>query len=540
MTYSGGAEPASAPFAPRLAEPAGLPTLLADLVARARARQEARAHGARVSRLDLPRWLRDLFPSYVTAPFGPYHLELLDWIAGLESGQPADPFVAIWPRAGAKSTLAELCCAYLAAAGTRRYAFYVSRTQGQADGHVGNVATMLTSSAFAAAYPLASAAEVTTVGTRRAWNRSRLRTASRFTIDALGIDTAARGAKIDEDRPDLIIVDDIDRETDSPGTTAKLQHLLTRTILPAGADGFTALVLQNLVHPDSVISRLADGRADFLTQRRVSGPHRAIEGFAYRTGPRGVEILGGEPTWAGMGLDRCAQLIAKIGLNSFLVECQHEVERVLGGVYDEIDFDAITVPEEEIPWKRLSRVVVWVDPAITDKDDSDSCGIQCDGLDAATGLIYRLYSWEKRAGPVAALTHAIEIALELGADTVGVETDQGGDTWRTIFETAWEAIRGGSRVPPHRRPPEYAEAKAGSEHGSKVTRSRRMLTDYEHGRIRHGPRARPLTNSLRRFPKLKPHDLTDASYYAWRDLRGNEGGEDLADLAEQLVNYRGL
>jgi len=37
----------------------------------------------------------------------------------------------------------------------------------------------------------------------KGWRRNRLRTASGFTIVAIGLDTAARGVKLDEDRPDL-------------------------------------------------------------------------------------------------------------------------------------------------------------------------------------------------------------------------------------------------------------------------------------------------------------------------------------------------
>jgi hypothetical protein len=48
-----------------------------------------------------------------------------------------------------------------------------------------------------------------------------------------------------------------------------------------------------------------------------------------------------------------------------------------------------------------------------------------------------------------------------------------------------------------------------------------MLADYERGNMIHvlGDHA-VLEKSLRRFPVREPHDLTDASYWSWYDLRG--------------------
>ena len=48
-------------------------------------------------------------------------------------------------------------------------------------------------------------------------------------------DTAARGAKMEDRRPDLIILDDLDRETDSHPVTDRKIATLTRAVLPAGS-----------------------------------------------------------------------------------------------------------------------------------------------------------------------------------------------------------------------------------------------------------------------------------------------------------------
>jgi hypothetical protein len=76
-------------------------------------------------------------------------------------------------------------------------------------------------------------------------------------------------------------------------------------------------------------------------------------------------------------------------------------------------------------------------------------------------------------------------------------------------------------VPKETACPSFASAKAGAGHGPKVERAHRMLADYERGNVVHvlGDHA-ILERALRRFPIREPHDLTDAAYWAWYDLRG--------------------
>ena len=97
-------------------------------------------------------------------------------------------------------------------------------------------------------------------GTSRGWRRNRLRTAGGFTIDAVGLDTAARGLKVEEQRPDLIFLDDIDGKHDTLATTAKKIATLTTSVLPAGSSNVAVIFVQNLIIKDGVASRLADGR----------------------------------------------------------------------------------------------------------------------------------------------------------------------------------------------------------------------------------------------------------------------------------------
>lgn len=276
-------------------------------------------------------WLKELFPQYVTAEFGLHQLEFWEWLWSIEAGKQPRSFVAIWPRGHGKSTSTELACVALGARKVRRYALYVSETQDQADDHVANIGALLESSSIEAYYPELGNRLVGKYGTSKGWRRNRLRTSSGFTVDALGLDTAARGVKLEEQRPDLLIFDDIDNETDTPQATEKKIKILTRALIPAGSADVAVLAVQNLVHADSIFSRLSDGRADFLADRVVSGPTPALRGFSYeKQGNRHV-VTSGTPTWDGMSLYRCQEMIDDMGISAFLAECQHDVKQNIEG-----------------------------------------------------------------------------------------------------------------------------------------------------------------------------------------------------------------
>jgi hypothetical protein len=321
---------------------------------------------------DWRAWLRDLFPTYVSAPdgqpidFAPHHAELWTWLWSLQRGVRPAPFIGIWGRGGAKSTTAELGAVAVGSRGLRRYGLYICGTQDQADDHVSTIGAMLESPRYARAYPDMANRLLGKYGHSKGWRRNRLRTRSRSTLDALGLDAALRGAKLEEARPDLIILDDLDSSTDSADTIQRKLKLLGREILPAGSRDCAVLGIQNLIHPEGIFARLKDGRAEFLQDRVLSGPIPALQGLTYeqRLQPDGTlryAITGGTPTWAGQDLAACQDLLNTIGLTNFLVECQHLAEQQKGGMFDHLTY--AHVDWEDMP--RLLRVVVWCDPAVT-------------------------------------------------------------------------------------------------------------------------------------------------------------------------------
>jgi len=277
-------------------------------------------------------WVQQQFPAYFQdaqghpVPLAPRHVEFWQWVWALRPGTPVPALFAVWPRGGGKSTAAELACAAIGYHGLRRYGLYISSVQQQADDHVQNVATMLER--------LGVDRSLNKYGYSRGWRVNRLRTAAGFVLDAIGLEVAARGVKLDEGRPDLLICDDLDEENDSDQTLLHKEKALTRKLLPAGTPDVAVLGVQNLPHPEGLFTKIVQGRAEYLRQRQICGPYPALAGCTdpwYTLveaghGPPHYRITSGTPTWAGQDLAACEALLNRIGPTAFEVECQHKVD----------------------------------------------------------------------------------------------------------------------------------------------------------------------------------------------------------------------
>lgn len=293
-------------------------------------------------------WLETMFPRHVRGGFSRRHEEFWSWVYGIEpeaAGAAAPrPFVGVWPRGGGKTTSAELAAANWGLRGKRKYVIYVRSTQDRSDDSVANIAALLESASVERHYPEHAGRALNKYGHSKGWKRNRVRTSGGFTVDALGMDTAQRGVKLDDQRPDAIILDDIDDKHDGPAATAKKVAIITTSILPAGSESPAVLAIQNLIIPHGVFSQLVDGRADFLGDRMVSGPFPAIEDMRYEfrynneLGRRLAFITGGTPTWQGQDLEVCQRQILKWGPSAFMKEAQHDVHGQQVGIvlrYDE-------------------------------------------------------------------------------------------------------------------------------------------------------------------------------------------------------------
>ncbi|HLV81988.1 MAG TPA: phage terminase large subunit [Chthonomonadaceae bacterium] len=276
-------------------------------------------------------WIEKWFRHVADLPFAARHVRFWEWIEALTPGVKPRPAIFIWPRGGGKSTSVELGAAFMCGRLSRRYLLYVSGTQEQAEKHVQAVASLLETRGVGRS--------LNVYGTSKGWRRQEIRTENGFNVSAYGLDTAARGVKLDQFRPDVICLDDVDTQDDSPKTVQKKIEAITTAILPAGSADCAVLFVQNKVHEDSIATMLCDGRADFLHDREQPFVEPAVKDLHYERVDRGdghkvYRITGGEPTWEGQDLLTCQAQINEWGLRAFLQEAQHEVEGGAGYVFD--------------------------------------------------------------------------------------------------------------------------------------------------------------------------------------------------------------
>lgn len=279
-------------------------------------------------------WLRALFPRLYHQPFADHHREFWEHVYGIQPGVKPPAFFAIWARGGAKSTNAEGATVNLGAREIRKFCLYIRRTQVKANESVQNIGAMLEKSEVARYYPQLAQRMLGKYGNSKGWRIDTLRCANGFSVVALGLDAAVRGIKIEEYRPDLIILDDIDDKDDTIIITEKKIKTLTDDILPAGSQDAAVIGIQNLIHYNSIFKRITDGRADFLHNRIISGPFPAVIGLEYEAKPKGgYRITAGTPTWEGQGLEVCEAQINEWGPEAFEKESQQVVTLKKGRVF---------------------------------------------------------------------------------------------------------------------------------------------------------------------------------------------------------------
>ncbi len=286
---------------------------------------------ALTAQTDYEGWVKKHYPEAVKSEFAQRHHRLWKWFEAIKPGVRQRPLIEIWPRGGAKSSTAEMAVTYLASRRTRKFVLIVSGTQKQADQRVATIGTKMESIGMEAA--------VNEAGRAKAWRRQQLQAKS-ITVAAYGLDTAIRGIKVEDYRPDLIIFDDIDAVDDTLETTKKKEDQITSSVIPAGSSDCIILILQNLILETGVVSRLVNGEADFLADAEIPGVEVAIKDlvlerrFNYEFGKNMWTIVRGEATWEGQNLATCQQQIWAWGKEAFMREAQQEVASLGGSVFN--------------------------------------------------------------------------------------------------------------------------------------------------------------------------------------------------------------
>jgi hypothetical protein len=303
-----------------------------------RARAAARARAVRIGgtvensraeiETDYMTWLSAIFPEQMSGyrQLAPFHHELLTHAWAIRRGIRPRPFFAIWFRGAGKSTIGEMIAVMLGALEWRKYVLYVCNTQDQANDHVNNIRSLIENSQIAYYYPeMAEPARSKRTNTMLRWSAEQIQCGNGFTVTGIGLEAAIRGARVANYRPDLFDLDDIDDKNDSIATVEKKITLLTSSIIAAGSSDRAIMGLQNLIHKDSIFSRVLNGQGGLFPNRLISGPVEMVTGAKVETRDSVDVIVSGQPSWPAMTLEECQGWLEDLTLHSWETECQHNV-----------------------------------------------------------------------------------------------------------------------------------------------------------------------------------------------------------------------
>lgn len=296
------------------------------------------------------RWYATIFGEYFVSNLAPHHIEAITWHwnavmqkrAGLKVQKATYP--AIWSRGHRKSSIVRAIVAADACLLSPGYCLYVSCTKNKVRGHAISVEGLITSRALTEYYPAVGQVRRNDQNASKGWTAEFIYCDAGYIFHYIGLDQGVAGANVDEIRPTLIVLDDIDDREDSPLISENRLHTLTRAVLPTGVHNTLVFMAQNYISRHGAIYRIHTGKEILLTNRVITKPIPAVYGLI--TSPELQDdglihdvVKAGTPSWDYYGIPRVQEEIDRIGLSSFVAECQHDVEADKSGAilpeYDE-------------------------------------------------------------------------------------------------------------------------------------------------------------------------------------------------------------
>ncbi len=297
------------------------------------------ANARRVEALGGHVWARHYFPYLFTRPSAKYQEKFWEWGWQIEPRKYYKPRVECEPRGVGKSTHGEVFVTSVVARKKRTMIGYVSLEQSKAGKHFDSIKGLLENPRLLQDYPHCRPKTQKLRSTAEQWSRNAIITESDAMIVPLSLQGSSRGWKSPiGQRFDMIVLDDIDKLGMSPNLIAKLLDLLKGEILAAGNNETVVVVLQNLIHRDSICSQILDHRADILSDREFCGPFPLLKNYEAEkiddpdstTGGKKWIITSGEPYDPAIDIAYSETLLNMYGMDLFERECQQNVFKVAG------------------------------------------------------------------------------------------------------------------------------------------------------------------------------------------------------------------
>jgi predicted phage terminase large subunit-like protein len=236
---------------------------------------------------------------YVLLAPAAFHLELYEFLFRATHSR-GERFAIAAPRSTSKSVIVSLiyilwCICYK----KEQYIVLLSDTREQAIALLAHVKSELENNPLL----LADFPEISEAGGEPKpprWNQAEIVTRNGIMVSALGSGQKMRGRRNKQDRPSLIILDDIenDANTQNPDARVKLMDWFTKAILKSGNGNTNVFLIGTLQHYDGLMAKLLDPEGMPGWSRRV---YRSVISWSERPElwQKWSAILYGKETYRG-------------------------------------------------------------------------------------------------------------------------------------------------------------------------------------------------------------------------------------------------
>jgi phage terminase large subunit-like protein len=419
-----------------------------------------------------------------------FHLDLFDqarrWIVpDTRPAQHRDAYVA--PRGAGKTTLLFLALPLWAAAhGWRKFIAAFADSAAQAEMHLATFKHELdTNLLLRLDFPDLCKPLRRPTGVVAADRAGMLVTKAGFTFAARGIDSASLGMKVGEQRPDLLILDDIepDESSYSAYQKEKRERTLLDAILPLNVYARVALV-GTVTMPGSLIHDLVKTRT---LPEETPAEWVTSEGFTCHYYPAILD--NGDGTERSIWPEKWPlDYLQEIRHTRAFRKNYQNDPLAAGGDYWTSDDFTYGLPTP------LTHQLLSIDPAVTSKKKSDFTALAVVGFSKPSRVAVVRWGRTFKVQPGEQLRALVLRTLETWPDVVGVlvESNQGGDAWRAILHDLPVPL-----TTVHQSEP-------------KEVRAARLLNHYQRRRCIHEQRLPAVEEQCVAFPKGPNDDLVDA------------------------------
>ncbi|MFB6776501.1 hypothetical protein ACFCX0_03510 [Streptomyces sp. NPDC056352] len=423
--------------------------------------------------------------------FGDAHLDWCraarGWVRPVAApSEQRDAYIA--PRNMGKSTWWFLILPLWAAAhGHVKFAAAFASSAGQAETHLGSFKREIDTNELLRAdfADLCSPARRPS-GTNVADTQSMFVSKAGFVFAARGIDSSNLGMKVGEQRPDLLLCDDIepDESSYSADQASKRRTTLIDSILPLNV--YARVVISGTVTmPGSIVHQLTKHARGVETADWISE-----EGFRAHYTPPIVQRDDGTERSVWPAKWPLAYLKSIEHTRSFAKNMSNDPMGADGDLWTPDDF---RYPGNEGP-DPITHMMLSIDPAVTAKKGSDYTGLAVVSWSARTRRCTVHAALAIKVPPGVHMRERVLALLDEWPQIglILLEVNQGQDVWQSVF---------------HHMP---VKVKTVNQSEPKFTRAEGVLNQYQRGRVIHARRLVDLEQQMCAFPKAPHDDMVDA------------------------------